>query len=30
MMLPIWIWEILIVAGVSVPVVLGLVDEIIK
>jgi hypothetical protein len=29
-MLPIWIWEILIVAGVSVPVVLGLVDEIIK
>ncbi len=30
MMLPIWIWEILIVAGVSVPVVLGLVDEVIK
>jgi len=29
-MLPIWIWEILIVAGVSVPVVLGLVDEVIK
>ena len=30
MMLPIWIWEILIVAGVSVPVVLGLLDEVIK
>jgi hypothetical protein len=30
MMLPIWIWEILIVAGVSVPVVLGLVDEVLK
>jgi hypothetical protein len=29
-MLPIWIWEILIVAGVSVPVVLGLVDEVLK
>ena len=29
-MLPIWIWEILIVASVSVPVVLGLADEVWK
>ncbi len=29
-MAPIWFWEVLIVSGVSLPVVLGLVDEVIK
>jgi len=27
MLAPIWFWEVLIVAGVSVPVVLGLLDR---
>ncbi len=29
-MAPIWFWEVLIVSGVSLPVVVGLVDEVIK
>jgi len=29
-MAPIWFWEVLIVVGVSVPVILGLIDEVWK
>jgi hypothetical protein len=29
-MAPIWFWEVLIVSGVSLPVVFGLVDEVLK
>mgnify|MGYP003132765622 CR=1 FL=1 len=30
MLIPIWLWEVFIVTGVSVPVVLALLDEILK
>jgi hypothetical protein len=29
-MAPIWFWEVLIVSGVSLPVVFGLIDEVLK